>query len=160
MELHTQQPNCFAVNCSRNLNSISIPTYRSTCRCCLVAKYPHPFVCKHTPSVSTWLVVFSYLIVLLIFSFQHNHCISRKYQRYLICRQKSIIEVAESIKLVRIENEQKKNSLHYYKLSSKTKLHICLNYIDSIIKQFCSLPFPSQATVTHIRRYFAYALSL
>ena len=121
MELHTQQPDCFAVNCSRNLNSISIPTYRSTCRCCLVAKYPHPFVCKHTPSVSTWLVVFSYLIVLLIFSFQHNHCISRKYQRYLICRQKSIIEVAESIKLVRLENEQKKNSLHYYKLSTKFK---------------------------------------
>ena len=115
---------------------------------------------KHTPSVSIWLVVFSYLIVLLIFYFQHNHCISRKYQRYLICRQKSIIEVAESIKLVRLENEQKKNSLHYYKLSKKIKLNVCLNYIASIIKQVCSLPFPSQATVTHIRRYFAYALSL
>ena len=131
MELHTQQPDCFAVNCSRNLNSISIPTYRSTCRCCLVAKYPHPFVCKHTPSVSTWLVVFSYLIVLLIFSFQHNHCISRKYQRYLICRQKSFIEVAESIKLVRLENEQKKNSLHYCKLSTKFKNALAFLLLDA-----------------------------
>ena len=77
----------------------------------------------------------SYLIVLLIFYFQHNHCISQKYQRYLKCSRKSIIGGAESIKLVRLENEQKKNSPHYYKLSSKTKLHICLNYIDSIIKQ-------------------------
>ena len=50
----------------------------------------------------------SYLIVLLIFYFLHNHCISQKYQRYLICRLKSIIEGAESIKLVRLENEQKK----------------------------------------------------
>ena len=50
----------------------------------------------------------SYLIVLLIFYFQHNHCISQKYQRYLICRLKSIIEGAESIKLMRLENEQKK----------------------------------------------------
>ena len=58
---------------------------------------------------------------MLIFYFQHNHCISQKYQRYLKCSRKSIIEGAESIKLVRLENKQKKNSLHYYKLSTKVK---------------------------------------